>query len=300
MVRLFSLLLALSLFAWNIFPLELLVHFRLHFLLLAPFFLAYLLRRKNYRESLVLALLCVALFARLSAYLPPVAQGKIQGQSRGGSLKMFVGNINFQNEKLPELFQVLQALDVDILSLSEVTPELSSKLSFLSLKYPYLASFPPDLHAGQLLFSKHPLLDSKYEVETLHLEARVKLSETKILSLISASSPPPLSPAKLKERNYFIETLGSWLAKENGSAVLLGDLNATPWSKAVLELIERAQLKDLRKNRGYLSSWPSVLPAFLGIPIDHCLVSKDLKDTSLETVYLPGSDHLGIFCEVEL
>lgn len=300
MARLFALLLALSLFAWNVFPLELLVHFRLHFLLLAPFFLAYLLKRKNYRESLVLALLCVALFVRLSAYLPPVAEGKIQGQSRGGSLKMFVGNINFQNEKLPELFQVLQALDVDILSLSEVTPELASKLNFLSAKYPYLAGFPTRLPAGELIFSKYPLLDSYYHVETLYLESKVKISETREVRLISASSPPPLSPAKLKERNYFIETLGSRLAEANGSAVLLGDLNATPWSKAVEDLIERAQLKDLRKNRGYLSSWPSVLPAFLRIPIDHCLLSKDLKDINLETVYLPGSDHLGIFCEVGL
>jgi endonuclease/exonuclease/phosphatase family metal-dependent hydrolase len=81
--------------------------------------------------------------------------------------------------------------------------------------------------------------------------------------------------------------------------VVLGDLNATPWSPYFRNLERAASLRDTGRRSGWRPTWPSALPP-LWIPLDHCLVSKEIPYASRTVGNYVGSDHFPIIVDVVL
>jgi len=75
--------------------------------------------------------------------------------------------------------------------------------------------------------------------------------------------------------------------------MLAGDFNTTPWAPGYRELLAA----DLRDGERALASWPAFLP-FPVIPIDHVLVSKELRVLSKRRGPPLGSDHYPIVVEL--
>ncbi len=73
--------------------------------------------------------------------------------------------------------------------------------------------------------------------------------------------------------------------------IVIGDLNATPWSSALDPLFD-AGLVDTRL--GYAATWPTGMWP-LRIPIDLCLVSANFGNASFHVGPDVGSDHLPVF-----
>jgi endonuclease/exonuclease/phosphatase (EEP) superfamily protein YafD len=87
---------------------------------------------------------------------------------------------------------------------------------------------------------------------------------------------------------------------ENGVFLVTGDLNDVAWSKVTTLFQKKSGLLDPRKGRGLYSTFHAKLPQFLRFPVDHLFHSKQIGFKSLNTVRLPGSDHLGICYEFTL
>ena len=83
-----------------------------------------------------------------------------------------------------------------------------------------------------------------------------------------------------------------------GGSILIGDLNTTMWSPWFGRLCAKSGLSSVRRGFGVLPSWPAPLPAFLRIPIDHCLVSDDLVVTGCRLGSPAGSDHLPLIVDL--
>ena len=78
--------------------------------------------------------------------------------------------------------------------------------------------------------------------------------------------------------------------------LLLGDLNATPWSHPFKRLLQETGLIDGSRGMGYQPTWPAgVLP--LLIPIDHCLHSQELRVVHKEVGPMVGSDHYPVIVD---
>ena len=93
-------------------------------------------------------------------------------------------------------------------------------------------------------------------------------------------------------RNEHFAVLAEYAANQSGEVVLIGDLNATVWSPWYRRLTRQAGLREAQLERGYRATWsPYDLPLFLGLPIDHVLLSDGF--TSVERSYPPrmSSDH---------
>jgi endonuclease/exonuclease/phosphatase family metal-dependent hydrolase len=86
-------------------------------------------------------------------------------------------------------------------------------------------------------------------------------------------------------------------------AVVLGDLNTTPWAPDYRDLLTGTTWKDARRGRGVLptrrhithplfGSWLRPLGECLAVPIDHVFTTPDLPVTELRTGQDVGSDHL--------
>ncbi|HUG19157.1 MAG TPA: endonuclease/exonuclease/phosphatase family protein, partial [Planctomycetaceae bacterium] len=80
----------------------------------------------------------------------------------------------------------------------------------------------------------------------------------------------------------------------SGPVIVAGDLNVSPWSPYFSKLTASGRLRDLRKGRGLINTWPAH-NFCTRTPIDHVLPSSEVAVHSLET--LPeacGSDHFGL------
>jgi endonuclease/exonuclease/phosphatase (EEP) superfamily protein YafD len=83
--------------------------------------------------------------------------------------------------------------------------------------------------------------------------------------------------------------------------ICVGDLNITPWSPYYRDFVERTNLADVGKGFGILPSWPTfLLFKWLMLPLDHCLVSDDIRVADVKTGESNGSDHLPLIVELEL
>jgi endonuclease/exonuclease/phosphatase (EEP) superfamily protein YafD len=76
-------------------------------------------------------------------------------------------------------------------------------------------------------------------------------------------------------------------------------LNLTPWSPWWDALLEAGQLIDSRKGFGVHATWPANVWALM-IPIDHVLVSQEVRVRRRRLGPALGSDHRPVVVDFEL
>jgi endonuclease/exonuclease/phosphatase (EEP) superfamily protein YafD len=104
---------------------------------------------------------------------------------------------------------------------------------------------------------------------------------------------------KFLNRNEQFTKAASILRATEGTKFLIGDLNTSMWSPYFADLVKGSGLRDARAGFGLIPSWPMPLPAFLQIPIDHCLVSDDVVVKGIKTGQRTGSDHRPLIVDVQ-
>jgi endonuclease/exonuclease/phosphatase (EEP) superfamily protein YafD len=105
-----------------------------------------------------------------------------------------------------------------------------------------------------------------------------------------------IGKAYVEERNRQLAAIADYVAKVKNPLVV-GDLNVTMWSPYYKPLTTKAELRNARAGFGVLPTWPTFSP-LLSIPIDHCLVSRDIKVLNIRTGREVGSDHLPLITDL--
>lgn len=83
--------------------------------------------------------------------------------------------------------------------------------------------------------------------------------------------------------------------------ICIGDLNISLWSPIYQSFRKQTKLRNVREGIGLLPSWPTFMGfGWLMIPIDHCLVSHDIRVMRAQTGERIGSDHLPLIIELEI
>lgn len=121
----------------------------------------------------------------------------------------------------------------------------------------------------------------------------------KTLSLVAAHPMPAMGPRTFRQRQTYLEETSKLLATLGGARILAGDLNLTPWSPWWDSLLEAGQLIDSRKGFGVHATWPANLWALM-IPIDHVLVSQEVRVRRRRLGPALGSDHRPVVVDFEL
>jgi endonuclease/exonuclease/phosphatase (EEP) superfamily protein YafD len=110
------------------------------------------------------------------------------------------------------------------------------------------------------------------------------------------------TPARRHVRQWAaeLEMLRSWCGENSRAHIVVGDVNAT-LDHAPL----RAALNGTRDvaadcGQGLIATWPSALPRWLGVQIDHVFTNGGPLPLSLRVLDLPGSDHRAIIAQVVL
>lgn len=213
-------------------------------------------------------------------------------------------NVLTTNFKKSELLKSVTTHEADIISFLEVNSEWLLEIeSRIGVEYPHHLEFPRSDNFGIALRSKFPIVKS--EVGALGVgqpESIIAdlLIGDKIVRVITTHPVPPMSSANNSLNNQQLKAIADLVSENKMPTIVMGDLNSTPWGFGFKSLIDGTKLRDPRRDFGILPSWPTdkfTKKAF-SIPIDHILVSEDLKVVNLQVDLAPGSDHKMIIADI--
>ncbi|MBX9570380.1 MAG: endonuclease/exonuclease/phosphatase family protein [Candidatus Obscuribacterales bacterium] len=287
------------------FPFELLAHFRIQYLLgllicVPPVVLSH--RGKNLalkanRVILVeLAFFVVSILLNLALIIGVFVGSTRAPLSSDYSLKRHLKivqiNILEPNTNYRDVCEYVLSREPDIVSFEEVGLEWGKELSTQLRLYPYSKVLPRGDYFGLAIFSKHPFKSEVLELSKSGIPLLFSSIDVggKNLNFASVHTLPPIDPSYLADRNQEMLNLAELRNKNPGAFIVAGDLNCSPWSEAFWRLCHDAKLKDSEQSVGPQPSWPS----FIGIPfipIDHFLVSHDIRVDARSVGPNIGSDH---------
>ncbi|MCB2223457.1 MAG: endonuclease/exonuclease/phosphatase family protein [Actinobacteria bacterium] len=110
------------------------------------------------------------------------------------------------------------------------------------------------------------------------------------LTVLGLHPPSPTNGERAARRDEVMAAAAEWVRGVEGPVLVIGDLNATPWSSAYRSFRWTAMLADTSHGSGFQPSWPAGWgPAM--IPIDHALHSGGLVLVERRTGPSFGSAH---------
>lgn len=276
------------------FDLDLLAHFRLHLLLLAaPIALAALVLRDAGAlwRTMAAAVLAAAGLAPLWAETGPAGEG--------APVTVMTANLYFHNALPEAMREALVAADADILVTAETMQQVGSGTAALDDHYPYRLSREtgtPNLQT--VIWSKFPIRGGTLLPEMgsgpMGGYALVEIAPGRELLVMGLH----LGHVVIGRQEEEVAALGTIAEGLPWPRVVMGDFNATPWSHA-MKAVERAT--GTQRVHGVAETWRGRYPTPIGkleepigLPIDHVLVSEGIGVEAIETVPIPGSDHLAV------
>ncbi len=221
-------------------------------------------------------------------------------ESADDDLMMLFANVNRANEDRTSLADLVREHSPDMIGLSEIDSGWVAALSGLEEAYPHSVFEARDDNFGIALLSRIPLLDS--EVVFLgtgglpSIRASVEHLEQRITVVITHPIPP-INEYAAGVRDDQMTAIAEMIRALDHSAVLLGDLNDSPWSPTFRDFTRASGMKSAARGVRSLYTWPVGL-APLFVQLDHCLHTPDLEARGFEVLSNVGSDHYPISCRV--
>ena len=228
----------------------------------------------------------------LTVILPLYVGGQKTPAEQGHTLRAVLLNVNTQLGDPVRVSKFIKETDPDILVLEEINERWVNDLQWLVEFYPYSCIEAREDNFGICLLSKLPFEKSEViyigEAAVPSINAIVNTTNGP-LAILATHPTPPVNTLYAKWRDAQLSQLPEYLP-QNLPTILIGDLNATPWSYQFKKLIKKSGLIDSSKGRGIFPTWPNQ-KLILPIPIDHFLHSKDIFVSNKKVGPDVSSDH---------
>ncbi len=240
----------------------------------------------------------------LSPYLLPQRAVETSGDT---SFELLQLNISRNNPMPLAVIGYVMSLDhpPDVVILFETTPAFALDLKRLNQIYPNIAQMPRKDNFGVAVLSRLPETEvefresGEFELPMITLDGRVGEETVRIYAV---HLPPPIGAKLSQIRNFHLRQLAIEISRHSDRHVVVaGDLNTSIWSHAFLPLVETAGLVDAQRGRGYLPTWaPSPYARWIGVPIDHTLISERIEVQDRYVGPWLASDHWPVHSRLEL
>lgn len=286
-------------------PFEVVASFHVHLaaLVLVAAFAAALVRSR----LTVLLLLAAALQVSfgVSALLAN-GEASVDAQAEvAAPLRIVSANVLYRNDGYGRTLEFVAEQDPDIFVVLEETSRWKSALEeSLAQQYPYRLHAEPSASvrgaSGVGMYSKVPLqrvsLDVMAGEERPALLAYADLGTQRLL--VAGVHPwTPETPARFAKRGGQLADVAAFIAAQGEEAVLVGDLNLTPYSPVFTRVLQEGSLRSAATGFGWQASWPAHLGLF-GIPIDHALLTGGVVVQSFRVGENIGSDHRPLVLDI--
>lgn len=207
-----------------------------------------------------------------------------------------------------ESFVILKLLEINLGSISDFKPLLQTiqaeqpdVVCVVENAEPFDQLMPTSAYPHRFvllnhqlgIYSKLPLRQSKVQFDTASegtsVSSRITLQNRPVTLILSHPVNPSSADSYLRQIRHFKRWQREF-ASYGPSPVLVGDLNAVPWSRHFRDLLGSTGLRDSQQGFGLQQSWQNSDPLF-SIAIDHILVSRKLVVLDPHLGPDVGSDH---------
>jgi endonuclease/exonuclease/phosphatase (EEP) superfamily protein YafD len=209
------------------------------------------------------------------------------------SLQVMTFNTSIINQNRPAISAEVQRLDPDFVALMEFSDTRIAILDQLHQHYPYTAACVPRRHCHFAVLSKVPIVDSEVkEGWNGPLMVRVTLgADFSGLEIVAVHFPRlPHVKAQFEQ----LAVLLDYLRERPNAIILMGDFNATKFSRLVSEFSEHTGMRRLTA----IPSWPS----FAELPqwgIDHIYADRRIRLLEKPRIgRASGSDHYPVVATI--
>ncbi|NTV31521.1 endonuclease/exonuclease/phosphatase family protein [candidate division WWE3 bacterium] len=280
--------------------LELTSHFRMQYVWIGIILLVYAIASKKYALiSFATAAVCINL-----SLIAPLYMTKSAMAMPSSTLSIVSTNVEWGRADANQLGDFAAQHSADVIFMAEATQDLVNRIQTLHPEYSYAVYHPIDNKLGLALLSKDNPIS---EVELIWqqdahrplLRGDFQIHD-QIITIIGLHPHPPTNARWANYRNTYFHDVETYVESIHNPIIMVGDFNTTSWSPYFTELEDQTDLHDSREGFGLSPSWPSWLPPFMRIPIDHALLSSSLVTQQHEVGPDVGSDHLPIFIKVGL
>lgn len=225
-------------------------------------------------------------------------------------LKVLTANVTYTNDHYAELLAMVQREDPDLLLLIEVDNAWAEKLAPLDQHYAHRVGEVRSEGLGLMLWSRFPLLEQ--EVKHLISDRRPSIFVTLDVPgigpvrYIGTHPVPPGLEGQItpndettdrrdsRVRDAELMLVARHVQKDADNRwIVTGDFNDVAWSDTTRLFADLSDLKDPRRGRRLLTSYPADRPLWR-YPIDHLFVSDGFHLIDLDRVRVLGSDHFAV------
>jgi endonuclease/exonuclease/phosphatase (EEP) superfamily protein YafD len=231
--------------------------------------------------------------------IAPLYIGNQAPADGSGALGIVSFNVQSRSSNREQVSRWIENAEPDLVFLLESNEDWQAHVATLP-GYEVRSEIPADRSYGITMLSRED-----FPVEMLRI-GEVRDSVLRVVASIGTQdvvvyavhARAPSSSSSAAARDDVLAGVARLAAAETLPVIVVGDLNATPWSHAFRSLSSEADLRDSLDGFGYQASWPGHLPIFLQIPIDHLLLSPEL--TTINRLLGPdfGSDHKALYVSV--
>lgn len=211
-------------------------------------------------------------------------------------------NVKYGEADPAEVVALVEAHQVDVLGLQEITPELAESLEEAGLHalLDHQALQPRSGASGMALYANLPFeeVDLGVTDEVDPITGRFLLGPDQAVEITVVHPLPPLG----SWRSSWLEALDQLAEVEVGGAedpirLIIGDFNATLDQPTLRSVID-AGYHDAASavGRGWVPTWgPGAVPL---LAIDHVLVDRSVHVEEVEIHSVTGSDHRAVIATI--
>jgi endonuclease/exonuclease/phosphatase (EEP) superfamily protein YafD len=282
--------------------LEVTASFKLQYFLIGLFpFIYFVLTRRKIWWIVSLFCLLINLAEIVPWYIPQLGVSS-PAPGKSISMRLFLSNVLFSNTRYADVISLVRKEKPSIAAFLEATPPWPEKLDSLRDILPYhlsaknleievYSSLPLENTSIQLYGKKRGIVTSELTLEG------------KAVSMIVTHTYPALGFGQqgFDWRNKHLEEgIGNYVGKLERPVIVIGDLNVVMWSPYYRSMIQGSGLRNARTGFGILPTLSLFVPVkpWLAIPVDHCLVSPDVRVVNMRVGSDVGSDHLPVITDV--
>jgi endonuclease/exonuclease/phosphatase (EEP) superfamily protein YafD len=249
--------------------------------------------RRHPRIALGLGCLAILQTLPLIRYL---GTNPIQPEARSPArLRVLLANVLADNLQYEDLDRLIRRESPDVVGLVELTPEWVEGLAAVRAEYPYHVDAPSGVTGLALWFREPP--------EAIDPPARPLPDASPFLRAGFTFAGRPCQLWLVHPRMPFtrrgrpeLPALAELIGREQGSRIVIGDMNTTDGSPLFSDFVHTTGLRDSRLGFGRQPSWPTNLP--YRIPLEHAFVSDDLAVVGRRLGPSIGSDHFPLIIDL--
>ena len=213
-------------------------------------------------------------------------------------------NVLTANRREQDALELIRREQPDVILWIETDERWIRALAALDDRYERLVAYARDDNFGYTVHVRRDRWRGQAEIfwpdpqDFPAVRARIEDNDGRAFRLYGIHPPPPDRPGWPPINRRILLAIAEEARDSDLPVVVAGDFNAAPWSMTFRRFREKSGLIECSRTHGYLATWPTGLPAWLRIPLDHVFASAGFTMLHRRAGEPIGSDHLPIIADL--